>query len=120
MSELSTRMTATALRIIEARGAPMVLERTPSGSMNAAGDRTSTPDDTPFKGVFFVDGGEEEVDGLRVKVARILMAPVQPAPRSSQVVAVPPPHANAGRYTIRRAKNHGPEGAHIYSEVLVS
>lgn len=118
MSEFSTRMAATALGLLTKRGVDVTLERNPSGDMNAAGDRTTAPSESPTKGVFIPTGGTALIDGREVSVAQVLLAAVTPSPAAGNHVVITD-GPNAGHYLIHRARNWAPEGSLIYSDLEV-
>lgn len=118
MSEFSLRMAEKALAMITKRGVGMTLERAVRGALDAAGDRTSAPNDSPTVGLYVPTGGTAIVDGREVKVDKVLLAAVAPPPEPGNHVIIPA-GIHEGHYLVNRALNQAPEGELIYSELEV-
>lgn len=114
----SSRMAATALRLIEAKGEAVVLERKSHGAMNAAGDRPSTSQNSDVRGVMLPGDGEKLSEG-KTRSGKVYLAATTPAPETGQIIRFPAGSLSEGAWEITVAKNTAPQGTLIFSELEV-
>lgn len=119
MGEFSTRMAATALRLITAKGELIVLGRATSGGMTASRDRVSTSQPSDVRAVMLPGDGEALAEG-RQESGKVLLAAVSPPPKSGDTVTFPASSLSRGAWAVDKVKNYAPEGELIYSELEVS
>ncbi len=115
MSEWSDDKAALALRLIEKRGTSARVERRQRGTMTASGDRADTVAPTTTAGVLLPGEGEVEVEGVKRRRGRILLAAIEPEPEPGDRVVI-----QGQTLLVTNAKNMRPDGGLIYSDLDVA